>query len=161
LATLVNPTWLNAGDWLNLTFRLCLATLIGGAIGLNRQTAGKAAGLRTHMLVSLGAALFVMVTLTDGSANSDALSRTIQGVATGVGFLGAGEIIQLSRLSEGKPKVKGLTSAASIWATAALGVVAACGLWWVAIWGTLLVLLILSGAKSLERFIPPQRGDDD
>ncbi|WP_421655720.1 MgtC/SapB family protein [Leptothermofonsia sp. ETS-13] len=161
MATLVNSIWLDPGDWLNLSFRLFLAMLIGGAIGLNRQITGKAAGLRTHMLVSLGAALFVIVTLTDGSTNSDALSRAVQGVATGVGFLGAGEIIQLSRLSGGKPKVKGLTSAASIWTTAALGMVAACGLWQVAILGTLLVLLILSGAKSLERFIPLWRDDDD
>lgn len=146
---------------MTLTFRLVLATLVGGIIGFNREITGKAAGLRTHILVSLGAALFVIITLTAGSPTPDAVSRAVQGVATGVGFLGAGEIIQLSQLSGDKPKIKGLTSAASIWATAALGMVAACGLWQISIIGTLLVLLTLSGVKGLEHLVPPRRNGDE
>jgi putative Mg2+ transporter-C (MgtC) family protein len=156
-----NSIWLNSNDWLELTLRLVLATLIGGAIGLNRQTKGKAAGLRTHMLVSLGAALFVLLTLMSGSPEPNALSRAVQGVATGVGFLGAGEILRVSHLSSGQPRITGLTSAASIWTTAALGMASACGMWQVSVMGTLLVLLILIGAKWLEQFIPQSHDNDE
>ncbi|MBW4690322.1 MAG: MgtC/SapB family protein [Lyngbya sp. HA4199-MV5] len=144
----------NADDWWGLTWRLLLASLSGGAIGLNRQIAGKAGGLRTHMLVSLGSALFVMMTTIGITVHADATSRAIQGVATGVGFLGAGEIVHQSRAKSGKPGVKGLTSAAAIWVTAALGMIASLGLWQTSLIGTLLTLLILSGAKWLERFVP-------
>lgn len=144
-----------------LAERLLLACLLGAAIGWNRQSKGKAAGLRTHMLVSLGAALFVMVPLSLGATAIDATSRTIQGVATGIGFLGAGEIIHESRQTTGEARVKGLTSAASVWVTAAIGMLAACGLWQVGLMGTLLTVIILSGAKRLERLIPIQRSQDD
>ena len=127
---------------------------MGGVIGWNRQTRGKAAGLRTHMLVSLGAALFVLIPLQIGAELSlDALSRTIQGVATGVGFLGAGEIFYSSRRVDNRPIVKGLTSAAAIWISAALGVVAGCGLWQMCLVGGLISLLILGGAKKLEHIV--------
>lgn len=144
-----------------LAERLLLACLLGAAIGWNRQAKGKAAGLRTHMLVSLGAALFVMVPLSLGATAVDATSRTIQGVATGIGFLGAGEIIHESRQTTGEARVRGLTSAASVWVTAAIGMLAACGLWRVGLVGTLLTVVILSGAKRLERLIPIQRSQDD
>lgn len=122
---------------------------------MNRQMAGKAGGLRTHMLVSLGAALFLVIpTAIDGTAHPDAISRAIQGVATGVGFLGAGEIVRQSRAKPGKPEVKGLTSAAAIWVTAALGMLASAGLWQASLMGTLLTLCILSGAKWVEKRIP-------
>lgn len=156
------PVTVNAGDWLSLLLRLGLAALAGGVIGWNRQRTGKAAGLRTHMLVSLGAALFVVIPIAAGSSLSeDGLSRAIQGVATGIGFLGAGEIIHLSRTDSSKPKVKGLTSAASIWVTAALGMVAACGLWQASVIGTLMALLILDGAKHIERRISTNEENDD
>jgi putative Mg2+ transporter-C (MgtC) family protein len=142
-------------DWLEISTRLILATLIGGLIGWNRQVRGKAAGLRTHMLVSLGAALFILTPLQAGTATTEAVSRSIQGVATGVGFLGAGEILQQSRTETGKAKVKGLTSAAAIWVTAALGIAAACGFWQSALVATGLALLILN-AETIERFIPPR-----
>jgi len=146
--------------WLDLTLRLILATLVGGAIGWNRQVTSKAAGLRTHMLVSLGAALFVMIPVSLGTPDAkDALSRSIQGVATGVGFLGAGEIIHYSQ-STGKEKVKGLTSAAALWVTAALGMIAAAGLWQITLVGTVLTIMILDFAKRIERAIP-QRHDDE
>lgn len=144
--------YIDASDWLGLTCRLMLACLVGGAIGWNRQAAGKPAGLRTHMLVSLGAALFVLIPLIASSSHSgDALSRTIQGVATGVGFLGGGEILHQSVRDSGKPSIKGLTSAATIWLTAALGMVAGCGFWQLSLLATLMALLILSLVKELER----------
>lgn len=143
---------LNPNDWAILIFRVSLAVLMGAVIGWNRETSGKAAGLRTHMLVSLGAAMFVMASLTMG-ASADALSRAIQGVATGIGFLGAGEILQ-RRSESGKWVVKGLTSAASIWVTAALGVLAGCGLWQLCFLSALMALVILIVAKWLERQPP-------
>ncbi|NET36769.1 MAG: MgtC/SapB family protein [Cyanothece sp. SIO1E1] len=111
----MNTVVIDANNWLHLAFRLTLALLVGGVIGWNRQVHGKAAGLRTHMLVSLGAALFVLIPLQIGiSQPADALSRVIQGVATGIGFLGAGEILERSRQGSSKPTIKGLTSAAAI-----------------------------------------------
>lgn len=162
LASIPYTFGINPEDWIDLSLRLGLATLAGSVVGWNRQVEGKAAGLRTHMLVSLGAALFVIVLLVgDVSASHDAISRAIQGVATGVGFLGAGEIIHLSRNPPGRPQVKGLTSAAAIWVTAALGVVAGCGLWRVIVVGGSLTLLILVAAKQLERRVLNQREEHD
>ncbi len=151
----------STGDLWGLTGRLLLASLIGGAIGVNRQMAGKAGGLRTHMLVSLGAALFVVIPAAiETTAHPDAVSRAIQGVATGVGFLGAGEIVHQSRVKPGKPGVKGLTSAAAIWVTAALGMIASAGLWQASVIGTLFALFILSGAKWVEKFVPVTRDEE-
>ncbi len=149
-----NPVFISYNDWLSLSFRLTLAVLIGGAIGWNRQAAGKPAGLRTHMLVSLGAALFVLIPLLASTSTSlDTVSRAIQGVATGVGFLGAGEILHQSSEKASKPNVKGLTSAATIWLTAALGMIAGCGFWQLGLLSTLMTLLILSAAKKLEQVV--------
>ena len=105
-------------DWLEIFIRLGSAALIGGAIGLNRDLHHKASGLRTLSLVCLGAAL---ATLSVGQNTADA-SRVIQGLITGIGFLGAGVIVH----EAGDSKVRGLTTAATIWVTALLG--AACGL---------------------------------
>lgn len=149
-----NPVFINANDWLGLTFRLTLALLVGGIIGWNRQAEHKPAGLRTHMLVSLGSAVFLLLPLmTSSSESSESVSRVIQGVAAGVGFLGAGEIIHQSAHESGKRSVKGLTSAATIWLTAALGMVAGCGLWQLSLLATLMTLFILIVAKKLERVV--------
>jgi putative Mg2+ transporter-C (MgtC) family protein len=149
-----NSVFISSDDWLGLTYRLTSALLVGGVIGWNRQATGKPAGLRTHMLVSLGAAIFVLVPLmADTSASVDTVSRAIQGVATGVGFLGAGEILHSSGEPSGKPSVRGLTSAATIWLTAALGIVAGCGFWQLSLLSTLMTLFILSVAKKIERIV--------
>ena len=149
-----NSVFISSNDWLGLTYRLTLALLVGGVIGWNRQAAGKPAGLRTHMLVSLGAALFVLIPLLASSSTSiDSLSRAIQGVATGVGFLGAGEILHKSVNESNKLSVKGLTSAATIWVTAALGMIAGCGFWQLGLLSTLMALFILSVAKKVERVV--------
>lgn len=117
--------FINSNDWATLIFRLTLALLVGCLLGFNRQQGGRPAGIRTFMLVSMGAALFVMIPLQaegDSSyAAANALSRTIQGVATGVGFIGAGMILQQAHREHGKLEVRGLTTAATIWVAAGLG----------------------------------------
>jgi putative Mg2+ transporter-C (MgtC) family protein len=142
--------------------RLVLAVMAGSVIGWNRQRAGKPAGLRTHMLVSLGSALIVLIPLQTSPSHAEALSRAIQGVATGIGFLGAGEILHQSKLDSHKVEVQGLTSAAAIWVTAALGMAIACGLWLTALTGTLLAWLILKFVKKLEKLvlIRPEKDKD-
>jgi putative Mg2+ transporter-C (MgtC) family protein len=146
---------MNLANWSDLgllTARLGVAIAVGGIIGWNRQVAHKSAGLRTHMLVSLGSALFVLIPIVL-EPSGEGLSRTIQGVATGIGFLGAGEIIRDDRPSR-KPSVRGLTSAASIWVTAALGMLAAVGLWQLSLIATGMTLLILVVAKWVEDKTP-------
>jgi len=118
--------------------RLVLAVLLGGVLGYERESQGKAAGLRTHMLVSLGAALFVIGADSTGTFN-DSMSRVIQGVVAGIGFLGAGTIIKSESLSN----IRGLTTAAGLWLTAAMGVAIGLGQEVVAIMTTLLALIIL------------------
>src|SRR4051812_2936660 len=95
-----------------ITLRLLLAAILGGILGFEREQRGKPAGVRTHMLVALGAALFVLVPQQAGVSNAD-LTRVLQGLVAGVGFLGAGTIIK----GDGREEVKGLTTAAGIWLT--------------------------------------------
>lgn len=104
--------------------RLLAAALLGAVVGYQRERVGKAAGLRTHMLVAMGAALFVVASSEFGMSQSD-LSRVIQGLATGIGFLGAGAILKLADERD----ITGLTTAAGIWMTAALGIAAGLGQW--------------------------------
>lgn len=152
MTDLVPPT-----EW-HAILRLIVAALAGAAIGWNRQMKGKPAGLRTHMLVSVGAALFGLIPLlVAGSDTASTLGRAIQGVATGIGFLGAGEIIHYIRREPEQPLVYGLTSAAAIWLTAAIGMAAACGLWVITASTVVLALAILSGAERLEGRFPPHR----
>ncbi len=136
--------------------RIVFATLAGAAIGWNRHRAGKPAGMGTHALVALGAALLVAIPAhLSGPHSGDATARVIQGVATGIGFLGAGEIF---REPGSAGSVHGLTSAAAIWATAALGVLAVTGSWAMIAAATVLVLLILVVAPRLERKYPSRTG---
>ncbi|BAY33878.1 MgtC/SapB transporter [Nostoc carneum NIES-2107] len=141
-------------DWLNIIFRLCIALLSGAIIGWERQLRHKPAGLRTHMLVSLGSALFTLIPLhTVGlQANADALSRVIQGIAAGIGFLGAGEILHESSNDSQRPEIHGLTSAAAVWVSAALGIAAGCNLWQLSLIGAFLTFLVLNLFKKLERW---------
>jgi putative Mg2+ transporter-C (MgtC) family protein len=143
---------LSPNDWLNIVFRLCTALLIGAVIGLDRQLRHKPAGLRTHMLISLGAALFTVIPLQTNSSQTtvDALSRVIQGIAAGVGFLGAGEIVRQSSQESQEFKIHGLTSAAAVWISAALGIAAGCGLWQLGLIGALLTFLVLNIFKKIE-----------
>src|SRR5262245_36661392 len=125
--------------------RLGIATLLGGVLGYQRQRQGKAAGLRTHMLVTLGAALFVLISEGTGGTSAD-LSRVIQGVVTGIGFLGAGAILKLSQERE----VHGLTTAAGIWMATAIGMAVGVGRLELAFPGAGLAILILSVIGEIE-----------
>jgi putative Mg2+ transporter-C (MgtC) family protein len=134
--------------------RVLVAAALGGLLGFERERAGKAAGLRTHMLVALGAALFVLFPAEAGMGPGD-LSRVIQGVATGIGFIGAGTILKKAESEE----IQGLTTAASIWLTAAIGMAVGAGRLWLpvlcagAAWIILFVLSRLTSQKdSAPRF---------
>ncbi|MEH2043587.1 MgtC/SapB family protein [Nostoc sp.] len=148
-----NTYYLATDDWLNISFRLCIALLIGAIIGLERQIRRKPAGLRTHMLVSLGSALFTLIIMQTGGlqASPDALSRVIQGIAAGVGFLGAGEIVRQSSQESQQLEIHGLTSAAAIWVSSALGIAAGCGLWQLGLISAMLTFLVLNVFKRLEK----------
>lgn len=128
--------------------------LIGAIIGLERQIKNKPAGLRTHMLVSLGSAVFTLVTIQANGlqVSPDSLSRVVQGIAAGVGFLGAGEILRESSQPSKSPEIHGLTSAAAIWVAAALGIAAGCGLWQLGLMGAIFTVIILHIFKRLEKF---------
>jgi putative Mg2+ transporter-C (MgtC) family protein len=119
--------------------RLLTAVMLGGLLGYERETRGASAGLRTHMLVALGSALFLVVPQMAGATIED-LSRVVQGVVAGIGFLGAGAIIKLSE----DRKIRGLTTAASIWLTAAIGAAAGMGRIMTAILCAVLALVILA-----------------
>lgn len=122
-----------------LLVRLLLAALLGGVLGYEREQKGKAAGVRTHMLVAMGAALFVLVPQQGGMQLGD-MSRVIQGVIAGIGFLGAGAIIK----NHSEENVQGLTTAAGVWMTAAIGIACGLGRESTAVLGTLLALAVLA-----------------
>ena len=121
-----------------VTLRLLFAAMLGGVLGFEREQQGKAAGLRTHMLVCLGSCLFVVAADMSG-AMDDAMSRVVQGVIQGIGFLCAGTIIKGEHLSS----VRGLTTAAGIWFTAAIGVAVGLGKEATALVSTGLALIVL------------------
>ncbi|MEH2221741.1 MgtC/SapB family protein [Nostoc sp.] len=148
-----NTYYLATDDWLNISFRLCIALLIGATIGLERQIRRKPAGLRTHMLVSLGSAFFTLIIMQTGGLQSspDAISRVIQGIAAGVGFLGAGEIVRQSSQESQQLEIHGLTSAAAIWVSSALGIAAGCGLWQLGLIGAMLTFFVLNVFKRFEK----------
>jgi len=121
-----------------LSVRLLLAALLGGILGFEREQRGKAAGIKTHMLVAIGAALFILIPQQAGITDSE-MSRVVQGVITGVGFLGAGAILKNTSGQE----AKGLTTAAGIWLTAAIGIATGLGREASAILCTVLALMVL------------------
>jgi putative Mg2+ transporter-C (MgtC) family protein len=129
-----------------LTLRLLVALIVGAIIGLQREMRHKTAGLRTHMLVSLGTALLI-VSVQAAQMQSDAVSRVIQGIVTGIGFLGAGAILKLTE----ERRVHGLTTSAGIWMTAAGGIAAGLGQFVPALIGALLAWFVLSVLWRLER----------
>jgi len=128
-----------------IVLRLTLAVVLGAAIGYERELRGKDAGLRTHMLVSLGAAIFVLVPVTSDMETAD-VSRVMQGVIAGIGFLGAGAILKQEKGLE----VKGLTTAASIWVAAAVGISAGYGREATAVASTLVALFVLAVIGRFE-----------
>lgn len=138
----------DAGEATRIVVRLLVAALLGGALGLEREQRGKSAGLRTHMLVALGAALFVLVPERSGVSDAD-ITRVLQGLIAGVGFLGAGTIIK----GNAEEDVQGLTTAAGIWLTAAIGVAAGLGREASAVLATALALAILVVLTPVSRFV--------
>jgi putative Mg2+ transporter-C (MgtC) family protein len=124
-------------QWVEMVLRLLVATALAAVIGYDREVRGKAAGMRTHVMIALGAAAFTLASLY-GFGGADA-SRVASGVVAGVGFLGAGVIFRGGTGSS----VAGLTTAASIWVTAGVGLATGCGLYALAVAVTLLALLVL------------------
>jgi putative Mg2+ transporter-C (MgtC) family protein len=122
-----------------LVLRLFLATLLGSILGYQRERQGKEAGLRTHMLVSLGSAFFVLIPLQAGMPLGD-LSRVLQGLISGIGFLAAGVILK----QQASEQIHGLTTAAGLWLTASVGMAVGLGRESSAILGTVLAFMILA-----------------
>jgi putative Mg2+ transporter-C (MgtC) family protein len=135
----------SAADLTSICIRLLVAVLLGALIGYDRERQDSAAGLRTHMLVALGTALVVIAAQQSGM-DGEGVSRVLQGIVAGIGFLGAGAIIKLNE----KEQIKGLTTAATIWSTAAIGIAAGLGLALMAAAATLLALVILALLPRVE-----------
>ena len=135
--------------------RLLAAMLLGGLVGVQRERTRKPAGLRTHMLVCVATAAFI-IACAAGGLTSEGLSRVIQGIVTGIGFIGAGSILKGNQEHE----VKGLTTAASVWMTAAIGVIVGLGSLGIALMITLLALIVLALAR-LEHSIENRHAHPD
>lgn len=122
-----------------VVLRLVIASILGGLIGYEREVRGKSAGLRTHMLVALGSTLFILTPQQAGASPED-ISRVLQGLIAGIGFLGAGAIM----IGQQRQNETGLTTAATVWITAAIGITVGIGLEATAVLSTLLTLVILA-----------------
>jgi putative Mg2+ transporter-C (MgtC) family protein len=137
-------------DWSEIVLRLGAATLAGGAIGLNRDLHGKPIGLRTLGLVSLAAAVIVLLSnqSADALRISDATSRVIQGILTGIGFLGAGVIFRSDHF-----RIHGLTSAACTWLTACVGIICGAGQWRIIAVALVITFTVLIAGGRIERWL--------
>ena len=124
---------------LEMILRFLLATALGAGIGYQRERAGKRAGVRTHILVSSGAALFTMVSIYGFGGGTADISRVAAGVVVGVGFIGAGVIFRGARGDE----IAGLTTAATIWITAAIGLAAGVGMYLLSVVATVVIAVVL------------------
>ena len=131
-------------DWPDV-LGIILAVVFGAAIGLEREVSGKAAGLRTNVLICLGAAVFTIISRQMGADSHGALTRIAAGVVTGVGFLGAGAIIQ------DRGGVHGLTTAATIWLVASIGMACGAGFYKLAVISTFIAVVVLVGLAQLEK----------
>lgn len=128
-----------------MLIRMVLAVLLGGLVGMQREQAGKPAGVRTHMLVSLGTAVVVLACAGMGM-QYDAQSRVIQGIVTGIGFIGAGSILKLNEERD----IQGLTTAAGLWMTAAIGIACGVGTLGIAIVAAVVTVILLALAGIIE-----------
>ncbi len=146
-------------DWPEIVLRLGVATLAGGLIGLNRDLHGKPIGLKTLGLVGLATAMVVMLAdpSGEGARISDVASRIIQGILTGIGFLGAGVIVR----AEHHFRVRGLTSAACTWLAACVGIACGVGHWRVVFVSLVIALLLLTVGRRLERWLHRTLGGKD
>lgn len=143
----------DAGTMTVIVVRVLTAAILGGIIGWERESKGRAAGLKTHVLVSIGAALFVLAPLLAGIDPGD-VTRVMQGIVQGIGFLGAGAILRRGR----GERVEGLTTAAGIWMTAAIGMAAGMGQEMVAVITTAMALVVFTVLPRLEmpKRAPPE-----
>lgn len=135
----------DSGQLARVLLRVIAATILGAVVGYEREQAGKPAGLRTHILVCLGTAIVVLACI-GGKMDLDGLSRVIQGIVTGIGFIGAGSILKLSEERD----IQGLTTAAGLWMTAAIGVAAGLGAIGLALIATILTLIVLGVLRVLD-----------
>lgn len=135
-----------AAELSQIALRLFVALVVGALVGLQRELTHKPAGLRTHMLLSVGTALFLVAADESGMSKSD-LSRVLQGLVTGIGFLGGGAILKLTAEHE----IHGLTTAAGLWLTAAAGAAAGLGRLGLAVVGVCLGLFILAAFVKVEK----------
>ena len=130
-----------------IVIRFVASTIFGAAIGIERQRAGKAAGLRTHVLVATGTTVFILSCIAAGMhTDSDGISRVIQGIVTGIGFVGAGSIIK----RDSERDIQGVTTSAGIWMTAAIGVATGLGRLGIALMATVVALIVLRVAVWVE-----------
>ena len=128
-----------------ILIRMVAAVLLGFLVGIQREKAGKPAGVRTHMLVSLGTSIVVLACAGMGM-QYDAQSRVIQGIVTGIGFIGAGSILKLNEERD----IQGLTTAAGLWLTAAIGIACGVGTLGIALIASVLTVLVLALAGVIE-----------
>jgi putative Mg2+ transporter-C (MgtC) family protein len=145
-------------DTLTLALRLALAALLGATLGLNREISLKPAGLRTHALVALGAALLSYIGLQLGRPTGDgaAAARIIQGMVAGIGFIGGGVILHRADVQ----MVRGLTTAASIWVVAATGTAVGTGLWRAALIAVALALIVLTVGRRIDHMLHQIHSDN-
>lgn len=136
--------------------RLGVAALLGGALGFEREWKGHWAGLRTHMMVSIGCAILVIGGLEAVGEQRDAVTRVIQGIASGIGFLGAGTILKLDK----KQEIKGLTTASSIWLAAALGTTAGLAQYALATAAAIISLFVLGVLGPIEKLFERRQAEN-
>lgn len=145
-------------DWTEIILRLGVATLAGGLIGLNRDLHGKPVGLKTLGLVGLATAMLMVTTHSDEAmVVSDAGSRVMQGILTGIGFLGAGVIVHAGRHF----RVRGLTSAACTWLAACIGIVCGLGQWRLVAVALVMTFTVLTIGGRTERWLHKKFGGED
>jgi putative Mg2+ transporter-C (MgtC) family protein len=141
--------------WDDIT-RIGVAAVLGGVLGFEREWKGHWAGLRTHMMVSIGCAILVTSGLEAAGEQREAVTRVIQGIASGIGFLGAGTILKLDK----KQEIKGLTTASSIWLAAALGTTAGLAQYALATAATIISLFVLGVLGPLEKFFERRQAEN-
>jgi putative Mg2+ transporter-C (MgtC) family protein len=144
-------------DTLDAALRLGSAVAIGGLVGIDRGLRQKPAGLRTHALVSLGAALMTYTGIELAPADPGAVTRVLQGVIAGVGFLGGGVILRDAQ----DLRIRGLTTAASIWIVAGLGMACGAGHWRTGLLASAFTLLVLMGGHHIEQLLASWNGGDE
>jgi putative Mg2+ transporter-C (MgtC) family protein len=137
------------GVFVDDLMRIGAAAMVGGVLGLERELSGHFAGLRTHMMVAIGCAVFVVGGLAISVNQVDAVTRVVQGIAAGIGFLGAGTILKLDE----QQKIKGLTTASSIWLAAALGTLAGLGEFVPAAAATVIAIVVLAALRPVEKLL--------